>query len=322
VIGARGIIMQSFVMKAAARVLLCCGISAVSVLAQAPAAAPADPFPPANPRFFDAPTPTVATVNAFLKAIWGYDANRIYRVMAIQKTQAPNVAKVTVFVTDPTPGAKVQTMQFFVTPDGKHAIADAVFDFGEKPFAANRAMLTARADGPARGALGKELLLVEFADMQCPHCKEAQATMDDLVRDFPQARVVFQNFPLTEIHPFAAQAASYGNCIADKSSSAFFVYLKDVFDHQEALNPELGETTLKNAVAKAGQDPAAVAACAGTPMAKKRIDSQIALANDAGVMETPMLAVNGHLLPLGSIPYETLKQIIVFQAAQDGVVLK
>jgi len=315
--------MPSFVMKAAASVLIGCGISVGSALAQAPAAAaPADPLPAANPRFFDAPTPTVETVNAFLKAIWGYDANRIYRVMAIQKTQAPNVAKVTVFVTDPSPGAKVQTMQFFVTPDGKHAISDSVFDFGEKPFAATRAMLMARADGPARGAAGKELLLVEFADMQCPHCKDAQTTMDDLVRDFPQARVVFQNFPLTEIHPFAAQAASYGNCIADKSSSAFYVYMKDVFDHQEALNPEVGEATLKNAVTKAGQDPAAIAACAATPAAKKRVDAQIALANDAGVMETPMLSVNGHLLPIGSIPYETLKQIIVFQAAQDGIAIK
>ncbi len=39
-------------------------------------------------------------------------------------------------------------------------------------------------------------MLVEFADLQCPHCKEAQGTMDQLVKDFPNARVVFQSFPL------------------------------------------------------------------------------------------------------------------------------
>jgi hypothetical protein len=32
-----------------------------------------------------------------------------------------------------------------------------------------------------------------------------------------------------------------------------------------------------------------------------------------------MLAVNGHLLPLAGIPYETLKNIISYQATLDGV---
>ena len=50
--------------------------------------------------------------------------------------------------------------------------------FGATPFADIRKTLQASADGAARGATGKDLLLVEFADLQCPHCKEAQGTMD------------------------------------------------------------------------------------------------------------------------------------------------
>ena len=75
-------------------------------------------------------------MNAFLKALWGYDPNRIWRVEAIQKTMAPNTSKVVVFVSDKTPGAKVQPTAFFVTPDGKHAVAgDTVIPFGATPFA-------------------------------------------------------------------------------------------------------------------------------------------------------------------------------------------
>jgi protein-disulfide isomerase len=296
-------------------------LGSIAAMAQT-ASTPADPLPQPNPRFFDAPSPSVETVNSFLKAIWGYDTKRLYRVMAIQKTPAPGVVKVIVFVTDSSPNAQVQTMQFFITPDGKHAIADSVFSFGEKPFAEMRSLMQARADGPARGAAGKELLLVEFADMQCPHCKVAAQTMEDLLRDFPQARIVFQNFPLTEIHPFAARAAALGNCIAKKDNAAFFVYLNDVFEHQDSLTPELGETTLKNAVTKAEQDPATIGACADSAAEKKHVQDQIALANDAGVSETPMLSVNGHLLSLGGMPYETLKQMIEFQAQQDGVPAK
>jgi hypothetical protein len=37
------------------------------------------------------------------------------------------------------------------------------------------------------------------------------------------------------------------------------------------------------------------------------------------VEQTPMISVNGHLLPLNGVPYETLKAVISFQAVQDGV---
>lgn len=281
----------------------------------------ADPFPPVNPKFFTASTPTVDTVNAFLKALWGYDPNRIWRVAAIQNTQAPGVNKVVVFVSDKGPNAKVSSTSFFVTPDGKHAIADAanVISFGATPFADTRKLLQERADGAYRGASSKDLMLVEFADLQCPHCKEAQGTMDKLAQDFPNARIVFQNFPIVDIHPLAFKAAAYGYCITKQKNDAFFPYANAVFDSQEALTPQAGDQTLKDAVKKAGLDPVTVDACGATEETKKAVEASIKLAQDAAVDQTPMLAVNGHLLPLNGVPYETLKSVISFQAVQDGV---
>jgi protein-disulfide isomerase len=280
----------------------------------------ADPFPPANPKYFTATSPTVDTVNAFLKSLWGYDSNRIWRVEAIQVTPAPNVTKVVVFVSDKAPNSKVQPTAFFVTPDGKHAVAgDVVVPFGATPFADLRKVLQARADGATRGAAGKDLMLVEFSDMQCPHCKEAQGTMDQLVKDFPNAHVVYQSFPLVDLHPLAFKAAAYGYCIQKQKNDAYFIYSAAVFEAQAALTPETGDETLKNAVTKAGLDPAAIDACAATPAIKDQVNASIKLAQDVGVEQTPMLAVNGHLLPLAGIPYETLKNIISYQATLDGV---
>jgi protein-disulfide isomerase len=279
----------------------------------------ADPFPPVNQKFFTASSPTVDTVNAFLKALWGYDPNRIWRVEAIQATSAPDIAKVVVFVSDKSPGAKVQPTVFFVTPDGKHAVAgDTVVPFGATPFADLRKTIQARADGATRGASGKDLMLVEFADLQCPHCKEAQGTMDQLVKDFPNARVVYQSFPIVDLHPYAFKAAAYGYCVQKQKNDAFFVYSAAVFDAQAALTPETGDETLKSAVTKAGLDPAAIDACAATQAIKDQVSASIKLAEDIGVEQTPMLAVNGHLLPLSGIPYETLKNIIAYQASLDG----
>jgi protein-disulfide isomerase len=280
----------------------------------------ADPFPPVNPKYFTADSPSVDTVNAFLKALWGYDPNRIWRVEAIQKTLAPSMSKVVVFVSDKTPGSKVQPTAFIVSPDGKHAVAgDSVIPFGATPFAELRKMLQERADGATRGPAGKDFMLVEFADLQCPHCKDAQGTMDQIVKDFPNARVVYQSYPIVDLHPYAFKAAAYGYCVQKQKNDAYFVYSTAVFDAQGALTPETGDETLKNAVTKTGLDPAAVAACAATPATKALVDASIKLAQDSGVEQTPMLAVNGHLLPLSGVPYETLKKIITYQASLDGV---
>lgn len=289
-----------------------------------PSAAPAEPFPVVSRKNFTADSPTEAAVDGFLKSLWGYDPNRIWKIAGIQKTATPGVSKVSVYVSDKTPNARVQNTNFFVMPDGKHAIADQMIDFGATPYAEKRKLLQERADGPATGAATKELMLVEFADLQCPHCKEAQTTMKQLATDFPKARIVYQFFPLTAIHPAAFQAAAEGLCVAKKSNDAFFTYEQAVYGTQEALTPEGTAKTLADAVTKAGLDPVAVAACADTPAIKDAVTASIKLAEDAGVDQTPTLAVNGRMLPVSpaAMPYETLKKIILYQAELDGVHLE
>jgi protein-disulfide isomerase len=279
----------------------------------------ADPFPPVNPKFFTATSPSVATVDQYLQVLLGYDQSRIWRVEAIQKTQAPGISRVVVYISDRAANSKVQTATFFVTPDGKHAIADqSVQPFGAKPYAESRAMLMERATGPFHGAASKDLELVEFADLQCPHCKDAQAVMKRLIDDFPKARIVYQSFPLLEIHPYAFKAAAYGACVAKKSNDAFFTYADAVYEKQAMLTEDAGDQTLAAAVTKAGLDPAAIATCAASDATKTEVQASSQLATDLGVSETPTLLVNGRPLPL-NIPYETLKAIIVHQAELDGV---
>ncbi len=283
----------------------------------------ADPFPPVNPKFFTADSPSVATVDSYLHAVLGYDSARIWRVVAIQKTPVAGVSKVTALVSEHTPNAKVQQAAFFVLPDGKHLIADtsAVQNFGADPYEGNRALLKAQVNGPSHGATSKDLLLVEFADLQCPHCKDAQPTMKRLAEDFPQARIVYQSLPLVDLHPFAQKAALYGACVAKKSNDAFFNYAQAVYDTQTQLTAEAGDDTLKAAVTKAGADPVAVAACSASAEAKNEVAASARLADELGIDQTPVLMVNGRMIPLGGLPYETLKLVVAFQAGLDGVTL-
>ena len=286
--------------------------------APAPAAAPA--FPKPDPANFTAATPTKEVINAFLQNSWGYDDTRIWQVQAVLKTPVEGISKVVVFVGDKTGKQKPAALQFFALPDGKHIIAgEDIIPFGEHPYAEYRAELQRRADGPYRGNASKELELVEFADFQCPHCKEAQANMDKLAVDFPKAHIVFENYPLPQ-HPAAAGAAAYGVCVTKQGGSdAFFTFASAVFEGQDGLATSDGATlTLNSAVTKAGLDPAKIAACASTPAAIATVDASVKLAKDVNINQTPTLVVNGRQIPANG-SYDTIKQIIQYQIKLDGI---
>ncbi len=291
--------------------------------APAPTAAPI--FPKPNPANFTAALPTIETVNAFLNANWGYDENRVWQVEAILKTPVDGVSKVIVYIGDKTGKEKPAAFAFFAMPDGKHIIAaNNIMSFGAHPFADARATLQQRADGPYRGSASKDLEIVEFADFQCPHCKAAQADMDQMVTDFPKARIVFQVFPIAAIHPESLRAAEYGVCVNKLAgSTAFFQYADAVYNGQDSLaTPDGATLTLNSAVVKVGLQPAKVMACAAEPDVKATVDQSLKLASDLGINEVPTLVINGREIPVGAVPYSTLKKIIDFQAKLDGVPLQ
>jgi protein-disulfide isomerase len=286
--------------------------------APAPAAAPV--FPKPDPANFTASTPTKETVSAFIQANLGFDDNNMWEVEAILKTPVEGVSRVFVLIGEKGGKQKPYPFIFYTLPDGKHIIArDDLMPFGVHPFAENREIVQAYANGPYRGSASKNLEIVEFADFQCPHCKEAQPNMEKLAVDFPKARIVYQSLPLPQ-HSEAMHAANYGVCVSKLGGSdAFFTFASAVYEGQDGLATADGATlTLNSAVTKAGLDPAKVAACASTPETKAAVDASVKLAQDLKISQTPTLMINGRPAP-ASVPYETLKQIIEYQAKSDGV---
>jgi len=286
----------------------------------APVAAPPS-FPKPDPADFTADTPTKETVNAFMQANLGFDPNGTWQVQAIQKTQLPGINRVVVFVGDKTGKQQPYRFAFLTAPDQKHIIVgDRIIPFGDHPFEEYRTLLQQRANGPYRGSASKDLELVEFADFQCPHCKAAQANMDKLATDFPNARIVFENDPIPSIHPESMLAAEYGACVAKLGGSpAFFQFASAVFEGQEGLATADGATlTLNSAVTKVGLKPADVAACAATPDIKAGIQASMQLAKDLDISSVPTLSINGRQVPANA-PYDTLKQIVEYQAKGDGI---
>jgi protein-disulfide isomerase len=277
-------------------------------------------FPTPDPKNFSADKPTPDDVNAFLKATWGYDPNLAWQTMAIAKSPVAGVSKITVAIGQKSNPSQVGQLVFFALPDGQHIISqDEIIPFGAHPFDANRKLLQAEAAGPARGATSKDLLIVEFADFQCPHCKDAQPTVEKLIQDFPNARFVFESFPLPQ-HSEAPKAAAYGVCVQKAAGDAtFFKYVDAVFANQSGLTPEASDATLKDIVTKLGLDPAKIAACATSPVGVDGVQASLDFARKLEVRETPWIYINGRGVPLGGIQYDQLKAIVSYQSVQDGV---
>ena len=287
--------------------------------APAPPAATTEPkFPPINPANFTADSPTKEQVEQFLHTSWGYDENRVWEVYAIEKTAAPGVSKVTIFLAE-KPNPQVANLSFFVTPDGHHLISqESLLDFGPHPYEQNYRILQQRADGPSQGAAARQFELVEFADFECPHCKAAQPIAKRLIQDFPQARYVFEMFPLVSIHPAAFKAAAFGACVAQQGGDTdFFKYADAIFEAQAELEGQDAEQALRNAVTPTGLDPDKIAACADSPATRTAVEASMKLGQDVGVDETPTLFIDGRAVPMMGIPYEELKKIIEWQFSLD-----
>lgn len=284
-------------------------------------------FPTPSPANFTAVAPTRATVEAFLKASWGYDPEREWQVWAIEKTPATGVSRIVVEVAEKNdPQHQVSTASFLVTPDGRHLIASNldILDFGAHPYAATRAVLEQQANGPSRGAAGKKDEIVEFADFECPHCKAAEPIIERLLGDFPQAHFVFENFPLTSIHSEAFKAAAYSECVAQQNGNAtFFKFADQVFQNQQGLTPDASDATLGDDATKVGLSAAKVGSCSYTDAAKNAVDASMKLGKELNVNETPTIFVNGRLIAIGNfangqLPYSTLKEIVAYQFKMDS----
>jgi len=117
-------------------------------------------LPKPDPANFTATSPTKEAVNEFLTQSLGFDENRIWEVEAIQKTPIEGFSKVIVYLGDKSGKNKPQELDFYVLPDGKHLIVvppnDEIQAFGPKPYAVTRAELQQNANGPYKGAAGKD----------------------------------------------------------------------------------------------------------------------------------------------------------------------
>jgi protein-disulfide isomerase len=256
--------------------------------------------------------PSEEDVNAFLHATFGYDPQLTWKIVTIKPSEAEGLAEVNVEMSGPQGQG---TQKFFVSEDRKHAVVGEIIPFGKQPFEQSRLELQKKAAGPARGPADAPVLLVEFSDLQCPHCKEANPTIERLLNEDPNVRFVFQNFPLPS-HNWALKAAAYADCVGRASNDTFWKFLDSVYAAQNDITADNADQKLTDLADQAGVKGQDIAACAATPETEARVQESVKLGQSLEVNSTPTLFINGRPVGVSGNNYDVLKQLVDFAAKE------
>jgi len=157
---------------------------------------------------------------------------------------------------------------------------------------------------PSRGPESAPVTLVEFVDLECPHCRIGVAKVDAILAANPGAvRVVYKAFPLSS-HPHAVDAARAA--VAADRQAEFWEMMHLLLDHQdrlEARDLEGYARQLKLDVARwrADMKSAAVAA---------RVDEDRRTGDALHLHGTPTFYVNGRELGDGESLEDRVKEEI------------
>jgi protein-disulfide isomerase len=228
----------------------------------------------------------------------------------VRKAPVPGMTEVLLNVNN-------EFQHLFITADGHYAFSGDLMPFGRDLYAIPRKKLMA-ADGVAHGPAKPAVVMVEFSDLQCPHCKQAQPFVEKLAADFPQMKIVFQQYPLAS-HPWAAKAANYADCAGRMNNDAAWKFIARIYENQGGIALATADEKLKELAKASGLDGEKLSACAATPATEARVKKSMELGNSLGVMGTPSIFVNGRLLEgVGVVPYEQVKAIVQYEIAQAG----
>ena len=155
-----------------------------------------------------------------------------------------------------------------------------------------------------RGNPKAPVMIVEFADFQCPYCQQVEPTLKMvLAKNEGQVAISFRDMPLTQIHPLAQGAAEAARCAGEQGK--FWEYHDALFANQNKLDkPGLLEQARSLKL-----DDKQFDSCFTSERYKAQIAQDEQDARHAGVNGTPAFFINGVFLN-GAQPEATFETTI------------
>jgi predicted DsbA family dithiol-disulfide isomerase len=162
---------------------------------------------------------------------------------------------------------------------------------------------------PVRGRADAPVVMVEYADYECPYCQQLQPALDKLLAAYgDKVAFAYKDAPLT-MHAYAQKAAEAAHCAG--AQGKYWEYHNALF-----ASKQLDVPALKKQARELSLDGAAFDKCLDSGTQAGVVQEQFAEAQSLGLQGTPTIFINGRMFS-GVLTFEKLKQIVEEELAQE-----
>ena len=255
-------------------------ILAISLFAQV---VPAQQAKPAS-------SPVQRNIEAYLRHLYAFGSDVAIVVGPLKETPVEGLMIVDI---DVTIGENKEAAKFYVSKDGKYLFRGEMSDLTKDPLAENRANIQ-MSDAPSLGDPKAPVTLVEYSDFECPVCRNLHDVLRGMLQNYAgKVRVVFKDFPIEQIHPWARTAAIAGRCAYQQDPKAFWKMYDFIYDNQEIISAANAWTKMADYAGQSGLDAGAFKSCMASPEAGAAVNASRANGQKLEVNSTPTVFVNG-----------------------------
>jgi protein-disulfide isomerase len=239
-------------------------------------------------------------------------------------SEFPNYEQVTISMSR---SGKTQTNDFLLSKDGKTLVRFTKLDLTKDPYVETMKGITLN-DRPMRGNPDAKVTVVNFDDFECPFCARMHTTlMTEILPEYKdKIKIVYKDYPLSSIHPWADHAANNANCLAAQSPVAYWQLADYLHENQHAIptsrqDPQAAYVALDQQTLEIGKkngvDASKLQACIKTPP-EAIVKDSVAEGDKLGVSATPTVFINGERLE-GAMDADAVRAALNRQLVAAGV---
>jgi protein-disulfide isomerase len=157
---------------------------------------------------------------------------------------------------------------------------------------------------PSFGPADAAVTIVEFGDLQCPSCRAEAPILRELIPALydNRIRIVFKDFPLETIHPWARSASIAGRCVFRQKKEAFWKFYDWDYDNQDEITLDTLKPKVLAWAAGNGVNAADLERCIDSKATDAEVAQNISEGRALGVRGTPTVFVNGRKAVTGQGP--------------------
>lgn len=256
------------------------------------------------------PAQVQRSVEAFLRNYFALGPNYTITVSAPKELASSGLSELPIEIKSPEGS---DSIKMYVTKDGHYLLRGEINDLTSDPLAENVTKIETKG-APVFGDPNAPITIVEYSDFECPVCRNLHDAIRGILPRYPQVKLIFKDFPIDSIHPWARTAALAGRCAYQQDPKAFWKVYDLIYDNQDLISTVDVYDKMVDYATRSGLTPEVLKACMSSPQATAEVDASLANGTLLNVRSTPTLFVNGRRVVGEDL--HTLQQYIDFDLAR------